>query len=46
VIEAEELHLLPKYLPRAAYPYPYHWHYPWYPYPPYWHYPWPWHPYW
>jgi outer membrane lipoprotein len=40
VIEAEELHLLPKELPRARYPYPYYWHYPWYPYPGYWHYPW------
>jgi outer membrane lipoprotein len=46
VIEAEELHLLPKEVPRVRYPYPYYWHYPWYPYPAYWHYPWPWHPYW
>jgi outer membrane lipoprotein len=38
VIEAEELHLLPKYVPRPAYPYPYYWHYPWYSYP-YWHHP-------
>ena len=40
VIEAEELHLLPKVVPRARYPYPYYWHYPWYPYP------WYGHPYW
>jgi hypothetical protein len=46
VIEAEELHLLPKEEPRARYPYPYYWHYPWYPYSGHWHYSWPWHPYW
>ena len=40
VIEAEELHLLPKDLPRARYPY--YWYYPWYPHPWYWH---PWYPY-
>lgn len=49
VIQAEELHLLPKDVPRATYPYPYsyyYWPYPWYPYPGYWHYPWPGYPYW
>jgi outer membrane lipoprotein len=46
VIEAEELHLLPKDVPRATYPYPYYWPYPWYPYWGYWYYPWPRHPYW
>jgi len=40
VIEAEELHLLPKEVPRAKYPY--YWYNPWYPYPWYWH---PWYPY-
>jgi outer membrane lipoprotein len=46
VIDAEELHLLPKEVPRAGYPYPYsYWPYPWYPYPGYWPYPWPWYRY-
>lgn len=47
VIEAEELHLLPKDVPRATYPYPgYYWPHPWHSYPGHWHYPWPGYPYW